>query len=387
MDTNVSRLKFDERYNRCTPSATLFKQFPADGFTLNRVYVPYRTTGATSPSGAGTNAPALPGKQALAAPGKAPLGGAAPGTGCSGERCFAPALIKWQPQLGVCAGDMRIGVIDTGYDKSHSAFLGARIVESEKEILPLGSKKASSAHGTGVLALLAGNPASGTPGLVPQAEFYVQNAFFADANGGAMSSTMTMLRALDWMKRNKVDVLNLSFAGPKDQLVHDAIVELTKNGTVVLAAAGNDGPDADPNYPAAYPEAIAVTAVDRNLAPYAYANRGKYIAVAAPGVDVWTAMPGNGQGSQTGTSFAVPFATSVVALSYPTADLRQTGDALAPRQRALEALQKSIRPLGGNRLAYGAGLVQAPGHCDRRAPAAVAGWGSTTTVHSVVNKK
>jgi hypothetical protein len=56
--------------------------------------------------------------------------------------------------------------------------------------------------------------------------------------------------------------------------------------------------------------------------------------------------------------------------------------------RALEALQKSIKPLGGNRLAYGVGLVQAPGHCDPRAPAAVAGtWGSTVTVHSVVNKK
>jgi hypothetical protein len=283
---------------------------------------------------------------------------------------------------------MRIGVIDTGYDKTHRAFVGARIVEPDREILPQGAKKASNVHGTGILALLAGNPASGTPGLVPQAEFYVQNAFFADSSGGAISSTMTMLKALDWMKRNKVDVLNLSFAGPRDQLVHDAIVELTTNGTVVLAAAGNDGPDADPNYPAAYPEAIAVTAVDRNLAPYAYANRGKYIAVAAPGVDVWTAMPGNGQGPQTGTSFAVPFATSVVALSYPTADLRHAGDAMAPRMRALEALQKSIKPLGGNRLAYGVGLVQAPGHCDPRAPAAVAGtWGSTVTVHSVVNKK
>jgi hypothetical protein len=406
----VSRLEVPERYNSITAIGMLANAFPAAKFKLNRVYVPYRTTGATSPSGAGTSAPPPPpGRQALATPGKRPLGAVAPrgpnpGAGCAAERCFASALIRWQPQLGACARDMRIGVIDTGYDKSHPAFVGARITEPKHEILPAGSKKAPTAHGTGVLALLAGNQASTTPGLVPKAQFYVENAFFADGSGNAMSSTMTMLKALDWMKQNKVDVLNLSFAGPEDALVHDAIIKLAKSGTVVLAAAGNDGADAEPNFPAAYPEVIGVTAVDRNLAPYAYANHGEYIALAAPGVDVWTAMPGGRQGTQTGTSFAVPFVTSVVALSYPSSGLRAVGHPLAPRERALKALQKSIKPLGGDRLAYGAGLVQAPAHCEPRAPAAVAGtWAGTvvaapaasvqprgwaaSTLHSVANKK
>src|SRR5262249_53567760 len=146
---------------------------------------------------------------------------------------------------------------------------------------------------------------------------------------------------------------------------------------------------ADPTFPAAYPEVIAVTAVDRNMSIYAYANRGTHIAVAAPGVDVWTALPNKREGMQTGTSFAVPFATSVVALSYPAADQRSKGDPMAPRQRALELLQKSILPIrNGNRSMFGAGLVQAPGQCDPRAPsAAVAavgapanGWTGTVEV-------
>jgi hypothetical protein len=395
----ITRLKVDDQLNAVMAITELEKEVPSDGYNLNMLYEPYRTTGATSPSGAGTSAPPPPSTPTNREPPPAPnkqasLGGVlavSPNRGgvCSHERCLASALIKWRPQLGACARNVRIGVIDTGYDRSHPAFIGARINEPRPEhrALPAGSAEASNVHGTGVLALLAGNPASSTPGLVPQADFYVQNAFFADGRGNAMSSTMVMLKALNWMKMNKVDVLNLSFAGPQDPWVHDAIIELAKSGTVVLAAAGNDGPDADPTYPAAYPEAIAVTAVDRNLAPYAYANRGKYIAVAAPGVDVWTAMPGKQrEGTQTGTSFAVPFATSVVALSHEASDLRHFGDSLAPRQRALEAMQRSIKPLG-NRNAFGAGLIQAPSDCDPVAPGTVAGgWGSTT-VNAVSNRK
>ncbi len=386
-------------------------QVPADNVLPNMIYVPYRTMAEPSPSGAGTNLP--PSVKPL--PIKLVPGGSGNlGTACPAERCFAPALINWQPQFAACARDVKIGVIDTGHDRSHPAFVDVRIVEPQKSILPPGSTAASNVHGTAVLSLLAGNSSSATPGLVPQATFFVENAFYADGNGNAMSSTVTMLKALDWMKGNHVDVLNLSFAGPMDPMVHDAIKELANGGTVILAAAGNDKSE-EPSYPAAYGEVIAVTAVDRNLAPYAYANHGKHIAVAAPGVDVWTALPGRRAGAQTGTSFAVPFATSVVAVNYPSAGFRSNGDPSTPRQRALELLQKSIKSLGSNRSVFGAGLVQAPSHCEpRRAPAVAAnGWSgkvevatptpaavaspppavgqgntwTTSTVHSVAGKK
>ncbi len=285
---------------------------------------------------------------------------------CTPERCFGVSAINWQPQLAACARGIKIGIIDTGVDAKHPAFAGVHFKHAD--FVPSNSKKPSNHHGTGVFSLLAGNPRSSTPGLVPDATFLFGDAFFADRNGNAMSDTVTMLKALNWLKGAGVDIANLSFAGPPDDLVHDAIRELAKTGTVILAAAGNEGQDAPPSYPAAYKEVIAVTAVDRNLVPYAYANRGSHIDVSAPGVDVWTALPNKREGLQTGTSFAVPFVTSVVALSYRPEERTAHADPLAPKRLALAQLQKNIKVIGGRSQApiFGAGLVQAPSHCDPR---------------------
>ena len=87
-------------------------------------------------------------------------------------------------------------------------------------------------------------------------------------------------------------VINLSLGGPRNLLVEAALQRTMQQGIVVVAAAGNGGADAMPVYPAAQPGVIAITAVDANLKPYPRANRGDYIAYAAPGVDVWVATPG-----------------------------------------------------------------------------------------------
>jgi subtilase family protein len=376
---NLTRLATPDTQNAIIGRSTLHEELPADGFGLNHIYATGRT-GATVPSGtvpSGT-VPSGPdaggGAKAAAVPSNP-----SPGVNldrragaCAPDRCFGISVINWQPQLAACARGIKIGIIDTGVDKNHPAFAGIHF--KHEDFVPSNSKKPSNHHGTGVFSLLAGNPRSSTPGLVPDATFLFGDAFFADRNGNAMSDTITMLKALNWLKGAGVDIANLSFAGPPDELVHDAIKELAKTGTVILAAAGNEGQDAPPSYPAAYKEVIAVTAVDRNLAPYAYANRGSHIDVAAPGVDVWTALPNRREGLQTGTSFAVPFVTSVVALSYRPEERTAHTDPLAPKRQALAQLQKNIKVIGGRGQApiFGAGLVQAPSHCDPRWPAIVA---------------
>jgi Subtilase family len=375
---SVTRLETPPVFAAPAAVNNLHEALPGDGFALNKVYVPYKTTSDATPSSPNTPAPIKP-----AIP-DSPTGRGSP---CSAERCYGPAIINWRPQLAACAREVKIGVIDTGIDANHPAFAGVDIRAPKGSMLPPGKTAASSQHGTAVLSVMAGKTSSPTAGLVSNATFYVANTFFADDYGNAMSSTMAMVNALNWMKEQKVDVLNLSFAGPIDTLVQDAIKEVAKNGTAVLAAVGNDGPKAGKNYPAAYDEVIAVTAVDRNLAVYAHANQGQYVAVAAPGVDVWVALPNKREGLQTGTSFAVPFATSVVAISYHP-DLRAIGNPMAPKMQALAALQKGAKTLGGGRNdVFGAGLVQAPSHCDpRNGPAVVAappktsGWGSKVEV-------
>jgi hypothetical protein len=348
----ITRLRPPEALNAVTGRERLYDLLPDDGFTLNRVYASYRPSEGRSGGGF-----------ALAAQS---------GNGCPSERCFGSTLINWQPRLAACARDIKVGIVDTGFDQTHPAFAGVRYKYAE--FLPDGRARASSQHGTGVLSLLAGNATSGTPGLIPDASYLVANAFYADAGGQPISDTVEMLQALHWLKKNSVAVVNLSFAGPEDDLLHHAVKELTRAGVVVVAAAGNEGPAAPPSYPAAYPEVIAVTAVDRNLAIYRYANRGDQIDLAAPGVDVWTAIPGRLEGPQTGTSFAVPYVTAVVAVTLPDAGLAPDDDAQAAKRRALAQLQGHVKGLGsqGHDQTFGAGLVQAPGSCGPSSGTAVA---------------
>jgi subtilisin family serine protease len=275
---------------------------------------------------------------------------------------------------------VKVGVVDTGFDIAHPAFAGLRY--AYKEFLPDGNVRASDEHGTGVLSLLAGSAGSGTPGLIPEARYILANVFYTDAEGQPISDTVHMLEALAWLKKSGVAVANLSFAGPPDDLLHRGVQELTKAGIVVVAAAGNEGPSAPPSYPAGYEEVIAVTAVDRNLAPYRYASRGDHIDLAAPGVDVWTALPGRREGPQTGTSFAVPFVTAVVAVARGPTGLHPDGDPLTTKIRALAAIAKSVKSLGrpDRDPTFGAGLVQAPAPCEAVAPALVAAaqpWAGT----------
>jgi subtilisin family serine protease len=158
------------------------------------------------------------------------------------------------------------------------------------------------------------------------------------------------------MLRSQVSVVNMSMSGPHDELLERAIADMSARGVLFVAAAGNGGPNGRPSYPAAYEQVIAVTAVDKNLRSYIHANHGDYIDVAAPGVGIWTALPGVLEGYQSGTSFAAPYVTAIVAAVHG-----QVGD--KSKEGFLKAL--AIRDLGqvGRDRVYGRGLVIAPSAC------------------------
>ncbi len=285
-------------------------------------------------------------------------------TPCTSERCYGPSLISWSPELAKCARNLKIGIIDTFVDRSHPTFADKTIHESVMH--PGRERPVETAHGTGVVAVLAGGRRSGTPGLIPDAQYYTADIFYADSDGSPMSDTDSMLNALGLMDSFDVQILNMSVAGPRDPLVEDAIEKLTRRGVIVVAAAGNDGPTGAPSYPAAYKGVIAVTAVAKDLAGYRYATRGDYVDVAAPGVDIWTAVPGGKEGFQTGTSFAVPYATSAVAAVYSSLPKKT-------KEAVLAALP--MRDLGapGRDPVFGNGLLSAPASCHPgKSPAAPA---------------
>ena len=290
---------------------------------------------------------------------------AASGLGsCDPQRCYAAPLIKWKAGLAACAAGITIGIIDTAVDTTHPALAWKKLQVRRKSDVT-----EAHAHGTGVLSLLTGDPNSDTAGLVPDADYVIADAFYKNASGTLETDTDHLLWALSVLEQHGAQVVNMSLSGPRDPLIHRRLGELKLKGMVFVAAAGNGGPDAPSAYPAAYEEeVIAVTAVDRNQRVYDQANRGRYIDVAAPGVRIWTALPNGKSGVQSGTSFAAPFITAIVASIYKHALLPASSDTSGSDTsgpRIPEALtlahlstKKSVRDD-----TIGLGLVTAPSNC------------------------
>jgi Subtilase family len=320
--------------------ALLNRELPGGSFAANKKYRIYRTASGTDKLQPGTRA-------ATIHPASGP-------PDCNGDHCFGREAIGWKPELRTCVSGMRIGIIDTSVDVSHPAFARKKL-----ELKHFGNEAAALGpdwHGTGVTALLAGDSSSGTPGMIPDANFYIADIFHADGDQEPASDTVSMLRAFDWLDAKGVKIINMSLSGPPDELILKAIERLSAKGTLFVAAAGNEGPTAGPSYPAAYEQVIAVTAVNKDLQGYRYANRGNYIDVAAPGVAIWTALPGSLEGFHSGTSFATPYVTAALAALYPSLTSKTHDEALKHIQ---------YKDLGepGRDVIFGQGLLVAPSSC------------------------
>jgi subtilisin family serine protease len=317
----------------------LSKELPGQRFELNRVYRLYRASAREEPVTLDKSLPAtVPGNTQT----------------CAANRCFAREVIGWKDTLAPCAKGLKVGVIDTDIDEAHPAFAGRHI--HRFDFAPDGRLPAPNWHGTAVLSLLGGSTLTNTPGLIPDADFYAANIFYSDESGDMTADTISLLKALDWMKKFEVKLINMSFSGPQDALVGDAIARMSETGVIFVAAAGNEGPLAEPSYPAAYPQVIAVTAVTKDLRNYRYANRGDHIDVSAPGVDIWTAAPDKRAGYHSGTSFAAPHVTAVLAVEPPES-LKQGKADLLDNLAVMDLGQEGRDPI------YGRGLLLAPSEC------------------------
>lgn len=230
-----------------------------------------------------------------------------------------------------------IGMIDTTVI-AHPALAGAHILpwaEGDRKGGPV-------AHGTAVASIIA---ASGSDPTI-----YAANIFRGSAER-PFTSADVIAQALEWLVAHHVPVINMSLAGPRNALLDRLIEQAVARGAMVVAAAGNGGPTAPPAYPAAVPGVIAVTAVDRDLHIYRFANRGPYVAFAASGVDVVAASAPAGMARFTGTSFATAHVAAMLA--------RCRADGHGPAQ-CLDRLIRSARDLGtpGRDPVYGYGFVE-----------------------------
>ena len=237
---------------------------------------------------------------------------------------YARAVMGWGVPPTGCGRGVKIGVVDGAVDVGHPALVGQDVVY--RSFNAPDRRPAAVEHGTAIAAMMVGRAQWG--GLLPAASLKHANIFEMDDAGKVSANVYALLKAMDWMVGERVHVINLSVAGSSNQVLQYVLDQTRAHGIISVAAAGNGGIDAEPAYPAAYANVIAVTAVDVGQGIYTYANRGGYIDFAAPGVGIWTAVPGGGR-AQSGTSFAAPYVSVLTALAVAHGRARSAAQARA----------------------------------------------------------
>jgi subtilisin family serine protease len=271
-------------------------------------------------------------------------------TGASeGDPAQYPQLKLRLPEAHALAdgANVIVAVIDSGVDLDHPEFAGVAITPFDA----LGSKDGPHVHGTGVAGAIVAHVR--LMGSAPAARILAIRAF-GTSGKGAESTSYVLLRGLDLAASHGAQIVNMSFAGPKDALVGRGLAALAARNIVMVAAAGNAGPKSPPLYPAADGNVIAVSATDAQDKLFAASNRGHYIAVSAPGVDIFLPAPDDKYQISSGTSFASAFISGLAAL------VLQRNPALKPDDvRAI--LMKTAHDLGrpGPDDQFGAGEADA----------------------------
>jgi subtilisin family serine protease len=250
------------------------------------------------------------------------------------------------PVVAAAAGSpdgRRVGLVDGGVDASHPALQGAKVARWGCD-----GRVVASDHGTGIASILVGSD-DAFSGLQPGASLLAADVYCGEPAGG---SAEEVARALAWMARERVAVVNLSLVGPANRLLERAVAALVKRGHVIVAAVGNDGPAAPPLYPASYPGVVGVTGVMPSRRVLPEAAQGPQVMFAAPGAEIGAARKGWGYTSARGTSFAAPFVAGLLAGALHEPDPQAAAAVIA-------RLASSAIDLGdpGRDAVYGFGLV------------------------------
>ena len=223
-------------------------------------------------------------------------------------RVNAPAA--WSSGQG--AG-VKVAVIDTGIDCTHPD-LKCDFSAGVNLLDPSSNPMDDNEHGTHVAGTIAGRGnGGGALGVAPKATLIPVKVLDADGAG----SLSDIVKGINWATNAGVDVINMSLGGPNGSAaLQRAVNQALSAGVVIVAAAGNSGPN--PNtvgFPGGYPGVIAVAASDNNDQIASFSSRGSAVAFVAPGVNITSTIPGGGYKALSGTSMASPHVAGLAALA------------------------------------------------------------------------
>ena len=265
----------------------------------------------------------------------------APMDAIADQPAFAGLSLDESHALGNGTGVV-IAVIDTGVDPDHPLLAerlvaGFDLIDGDTDATDEanwadddGDGLIDEAYGHGTF--IAGIIAQVAPGAL------IQPIRVLDADGRA--DLYMVIDAIDLAIEMDADVINMSFGlvgKHKSRAMDDALKRAQKAGIVVVAAAGNVG-TSDHSYPASAKDVIAVTALGDDgqlLAPFS--NHGKWVHVAAPGVNIVSAVPDGGYATWAGSSMATAVVSSLAAL---LAEYAPAKDGKAIRKAVLDGARK-----------------------------------------------
>ncbi len=240
---------------------------------------------------------------------------------------------------GIKGNGVRIGILDTGIDASHPDFSGKSISFAEYDsngFLVSTTPRDAGTHGTHVAGLAAG----ATYGVAPEADLAVAAVLTTKTNGGMAGNVAQILAGFNWLAHanhattgiSQCSVINASLGGSgyRDYLHSSVEVVRQVPGALLIAAIGNAGRRGVNNHssPGNYDNVLGVGATDPADLSADFSDWGIETThgvlkpdLSAPGVSVWSAVPGGGHAPKSGTSMASPLVAGAAALlveKYPS---------------------------------------------------------------------
>lgn len=235
-------------------------------------------------------------------------------------------LDAWDVTVGSSA--ITIAIIDTGIDIYHEEFVG-RISSLSKNIVTgvvgLSAVKDDYGHGTMVAGII-GATKDNTVGIAGITQNTVLLVIKANQPGEGSFTDSSIIAGIYYAIEQGADIINLSLGSSYPNADMNAAIEAaTSAGIIVVGASGNDG-TSDLMYPASFDDVISVSAVDSTKTIASYSNTNNAVDLSAPGSDIITTSMDGTYMSGSGTSFAAPHVTGILALYksiYPNANVNE----------------------------------------------------------------
>jgi len=242
--------------------------------------------------------------------------------------------------------DRRSNYVDDDNDGYIDNWMGWNFIENTNDA------RDGNGHGTHIAGVIAAQMDNGLgiSGIAPSARILAIKALDDTGAGTYAQVAEAIVYAVD----HGAKVINLGFGGTAASDILLAATDYAyTHGVIVVAAGGNSG-DQTIIYPAANPNVIGVSALDGTLAAAPFSSYTEAIRLSAPGVGIYSTMPGGSYATMSGTSMSAAQVSGVAALLVSQSKLG-TPDALR------ESLFKTALDLGdpGLDVHFGYGLVRA----------------------------